>query len=345
MDATLNETVELGNSTQLPPEPHLVAYKVLLLVLVAIPITIIDGAIIIILAIEQGLNPRIRVALASIPFASILVAFGHIVGSITALSLVARNASGAASDLPSTYLCAFIYFVVTIGSSGRHLFMAVFSATVFIIVRYGMNRVKVRYFGIVTALLWIGTTIFQAALFVPHIIRYEFFDSAVCKPVTTGLPSLIYIVLYFITFCVVPYAITITMATLTCCYTKKNTFTTNLPIGRAMVKFTLFLTMGNAVSIVGVTAPGIVIFSRPENTQLRSNLIMTSSILVHLSLVPLPFLLIAYFAPLRAKILQILRRCFTAPFWGVYTKVFTSISNSNSPTAPTSEHCHSYREA
>ena len=343
MEALLNETMELGNGTTLTSGAQLVAYKVLLLLLIAIPITIVDGAIIIIIITEKGLNPRIRVVLSSIPLANMLVALAHIFGGITSISLVVRHAPGAAPPLPSTYLCTFIYFIGGIGSSGRHLFMAAFSGTVFVIVRYGMDRVKVRYFGIVIALLWIGTTTFQATLFSQYIITFEFHNSAICRPVVTGGPSFIYISVYFTVFCVVPYAIIITMATLTCCYTKKHTLSeTNLPISRAMVKFTLFLTMGNTVSIIGITAPSIVIFSTPENEELDVNLSMLSSILVHLSLIPLPFLLFAYFAPLRAKLVQILRGCFMVSFRRVYITVFTSNSNSNSPTVPTPE--NSYRE-
>ena len=343
MEAVLNESVELGNATLLPSGAQVVAYKVLLLLLIAIPITIVDGAIIIIIITEKGLNPRIRVVLSSIPLANMLVALAHIVASITSISLVAHHTPDAAGPLPSTYLCAFIYFVGSIGSSGRHLFMAVFSGTVFVIVRYGMDRVKVGYFGIVIAILWIGTTTFQATLFSQYIMTFEFHNSAVCRPVVTGGPSFIYISMYFTVFCVVPYAIIITMATLTCCYTKKHTSSeTNLPIGRAMVKFTLFLTMVNTVSVIGVTAPAIGVFSTPENEELESNLIILSSTLVHLSLIPLPFLLFAYFAPLRARLVQILRGYFLAPFRRVYTSVFTPHSNSNSPTGTTPE--SSYRE-
>lgn len=342
MDTALNDTMELGNGTHGSPGPQLVVYTVLLMMLVAIPIIITDGVIIVLLITEKGLNPIIRVVLANIPFACMLVAFALIVKGIAALSLAARSASDASLTHPSTHLCAFIFFATAIGGSGRHMFMAMFSATVFIIVRYGMDRLKLRYFAIVIALLWIGTTIFQASIFSPHVLSFGFQNSVTCKPTVAGVPSFTYITFYFTTFCVVPYAITITMATLTCRYTKKNIITTDLPISRAMVKFTLFLTMGNTVSIVGVAAPGIIIFAAPENKQLESNLVMLSSILVHLSLVPLPFLLTAYFAPLRAKILLILRGCFVAPFRRVYTSMFTSNSNSNSPPRPTPE--NSYRE-
>ena len=343
MDDRLNFTamVDGGNSTPFSPGPHFVVYKVLLLALVAIPITIMDGSIIILLITEKGINPILKAVLANMLFARMLVISALITESVVALSLVGLyNASDALPTLPSTSLCAFIAFVSAIGSSGRHMVMAVFSTSVLTIVRYGMNKLRLRYFVIVIILLWIGSTTYQAALFSPHVAQFEYYNSITCLGVLPGVPPLTYIILYLFIFCTMPYAVTIITAALTCCYTQKNTSSTELPIGRAMVKFSLFLTVGNTlcvISIVSVAVPSVILSSSLENEQLAFNMIMTSSILLHFSLVPFPFLLIAYFAPLRAKVLWLLRCCFVVPLRRVYTSVFTSQSPTCTPT--TEDNC------
>ena len=165
-------------------------------------------------------------------------------------------------DLPTIPYCQFLIWGFAFGAVGRMWSLFAFSLVVFIVVKHGEKVFKCGYImvGIVGA--WVVTFLVAFFATLPYpVYAVHFVDDTACFPHNAILPRTS---VYTITFIwvvfggIIPLSASITIPIITLCYIRRNTITEGAAYNRGVVKFALFLVVGNVVNFLGQAVPGLV---------------------------------------------------------------------------------------
>jgi len=144
-----------------------VAYKLIVFLLILIPIAVTDILIIIATILEPSVKKTIKMALINIPIACLIVMAGFTIDAIAASAYtLARMA------IPDLWPCYIMVYLIALGAVSRLVFMALFSVTVYVIVRVG-KKVTPFIFAIVVTSLWVFLVLFNCVAFIPGVIKVE----------------------------------------------------------------------------------------------------------------------------------------------------------------------------
>ena len=307
--SSVNQTNSGDNSTLSFPVGGLVAYYLGSLT-VNVPVIFFNVLILLALLVDRSTVGIIRLVLCNIPAACVVMAVSNLVYGIAGIALAFTD-----TEIPENViqLCKATTVGVVAGGAARFLFLAVFSATVYYIVRFHMssrtdsNRRAFIACAIVVLLLW-GLAILYSLL-----VLFDFVLSDFCR--FTAIGGVVSVVLYILIFGIGGFATSITFLLLTAFYIYKHTTSDanhHDPFQKALVKLGFFLLSGGFVNFIGQIVPSIVsaIVSEERET-LEVSLIAryTVSILIDLSLIPTPILLIIYFKPIRMRLKKWLCCC------------------------------------
>ena len=92
-------------------------------------------------------------------------------------------------------------------------------------------------------------------------------------------------------------------------FIRHNTISGDITLVKAMMKFAVFLVLGNVINFIGQTTPLLFAAFAPARkyrNSLEMALAYVAVILILLSLVPTPVLILIYFRPVRKRIKRIL---------------------------------------
>ena len=293
----MNETVVNGSSIFMDRGAGYVAYKLIVFLLILIPVAVADILIIIAAIVEPSIKRTVKIALISIPVACLIVMAGFTIDAITASAFtLARMA------IPVLWPCYLQVYLIALGAVSRLVFMAVFAVTVYAIVRVGKKATPV-IFAIVVTSLWVFLVLFNCAVFIPGVMIAEWTDGVSCSPHLSGVGTYVFIGFDVVIGGLVPFTLTIVMPLLTLWYIKTNIITEDATLKKTLVKFTLFLILGNVLSIIGLLVPVLVRFSPSNaNSFINVRLVRAANIITHISLVPVPVLIFFYFPVIGEKI-------------------------------------------
>ena len=294
----MNETQMNHSSIFMDRGAGYVAYKLIVFWLILIPIAVADILIIIATILEPSIKRTVKVALINIPIACLIVMAGFTIDAITASAFtLARMA------VPDLWPCHLQVYLIALGAVSRLVFGALFSVTVYVIVRIGKKATPF-IFATVAASLWVFLVLFNCVLFIPGVMIIEWTDGVSCSPRQSGVGSYVFMGIDVVICGLVPFTLTIVMPLLTLWYIKKNLIIEDATLKKTLAKFALFLIVGNVLSITGLLVPVFVSVFSPNNTGSLVNvgLVRTANIVTHLSLAPVPVLILFYFPAIGKKI-------------------------------------------
>ena len=290
--------------------PGYVAYKFILFLVLLVPVAVFDVLIIVGTLADKTVNNAVRVVLLNIPIACLFVAAGFAGDHIAATSLTLSKLP--LFQDPALFPCQLIVYLIAFGGAARLVCMALFAVTAYLIVKIGAKKAKWLYFEIASIAIWLFLAAFTTIVFIPAVADYEYDDGVSCRPVTNGAGTYIFIGIEMIFFCFIPFGITIVMPILTLCHLKNSFITEDLTLKKVLVKFALFLILGNTLAVIGLAVPVLISALSPadSNPTVDTALLRTANIITHLSLFPTPILILVYFPSIRKKIWELLGLCF-----------------------------------
>ena len=299
-------------TTNAPADENLTVGDVALgaILLICTPATIICILFIIAISTEKTIPGTIRLVLVNIILASQAVICGFIgffLGSVILSKLVYLQPSGIA--------CRFLYITVTSGSAARLLYMAAFASTVYIVVHHGVQKLRFPLAVILSLVLWFFAVAPNFVLLSPAFIGIFFTNGDACTAFGAGAGTYIYAFLYLVIYGFASFAVSIPLALLSLCFVIKNTISGETTLLKGMIKFALFLLIGNTINVVGISIPQLIIAFVPHDSsseasqQIVNNLDMIEGVILLLSLIPTPIFILIFFRPIRQRFKKIM--CFT----------------------------------
>ena len=275
-----------------------VAYKLIVFLLILIPIAVADILIMIATILEPSIKRTVKVVLINIPIACLIVMAGFTIDAIAASAFtLARMA------VPDLWPCHLQVYLIALGAVSRLVFMSLFSVAVYAIVKVGKKATPFIFATVVTS-LWVFLVLFNCVLFIPGVTIIEWTDGVSCSPRQNGAGTYIFVGIDVVICGLVPFTLTIVMPPLTLSYIKRNLITEDAILKKTLVKFALFLIVGNVLGIIGLLVPVLVAVFAPDdaNHDVDVALVRTASIVTHLSLAPAPILILFYFPAIGKRI-------------------------------------------
>jgi hypothetical protein len=302
MNVSLPEnSTESANIVNFGDSPGFVAYSVIMLVVVLIPVTVVDVVLLVALLLERTTPIQIRIVIVNLLLGALCVAFGAVLNHLTALVLSTTD-----HPVPPFDFCHFIVWVIAGSGAVRMIFTAVFSVIVFILVKSSAKAVNEKILAVCCAVLWIAAFVLSAPLLSPFVVGSQFLGNAACFPKNTELAiralTFAYVPLWAIVFGVIPLVLTITIPIITACYLRLRSVSGNVTFKKAMVKLAFFLILVIVFNLIGQVIPpllAIALASFSESSPFTYYLGLT---LTNLSLIPTPILILAYLAGVRQKL-------------------------------------------
>lgn len=289
------------NETTATADPCLYCWIVIPFYLVIIGINIV---VLCLVVSARAVPCSIRFVLANILVASIIAGLG------TCMIIFARGIWSIAPHLsPSDGLCRFLIVVTSVGGSGRTMFMAVFAFVVCVIIKYSSRTAKLRYLVICASMVWLMCIGFHSVLFAPDVLQVLLVNNYAGCIIRSAHYRLAYTTSYLVLFAMFPFTVTVTVPTTAyCCIRANMSHESKLTI-RPMVKFALFLLLGNLLSCMGHATPVVAaaIGEGSHSVEVIRNTIRSFGILIALSLIPPPILVLAYFKPIRYQMRKLAR--------------------------------------
>ena len=206
---------------------------------------------------------------------------------------------------PVIFICRIFYFIITSGASARLLYMATYAVTVFVLARYAgtnLRTVKLRFWPALLAVvfIWILAILPNTVLFSSAFFEITLTSFSVCSNHSMGAISIAYAFVYIIVYGVCCFILSIIFPTLTVRYIKKNTISKDKQILKSMIKFSVFLLLGNSFNIVGTSFPLLVSAFTPVDEDYES-LFIFKVIFFILSLSTTPIILLIFFKAVRQR--------------------------------------------
>ena len=322
------------------PLPNFVSYNVIMLVVFVMPVTVVNSLTIAALILDKITPVHIRVVLANLLAASLIVIFGLYLEHLTSLALISGNL-----DQPPRPFCSVIIWLLAGGGASRLVFTSVFSVIVFVIVKGSAKAVSRIGLAISLVALWIVTFLISAPTLSLFSVGVQYLGGAACFPrvvegVTNRSVNRVFVIIWAILFGIIPLVITVTMPLITVCFLKRHSTSGDLKFKKAMVKFALFLILGILFNFLGQVVPPIIALTN-ENVK-DSALVYLAFILMNISLIPTPILIYIYLGGVRTKVKEILL-CYPIRFRGdnarerssgsVLSKQGSKIKLSKTPTS------------
>ena len=118
---------------------------------------------------------------------------------------------------------------------------------------------------------------------------------------------------FFLFFVIIPFGLAVFMPVYALCYIRSNLVSENASSLKPMLKFALFLLLGNVLGLFGnslATAGSLIIRDTNVNDDVAQMLRQLYHVVLALSLIPTPILIIVYFKPVRIQMRKsVLRFC------------------------------------
>ena len=167
---------------------------------------------------------------------------------------------------PSEHLCRIFTWMYLSGGTCRFSFMAVFTVVVFLFVRYGHNGVVLRYVVLTGCMIWVINISLNAVVWSPQlqVITITIAKNVTCSPTLDDEGGLPFLIMYIFLYGILSYAVTIVIPILSCLYIRHRSISGDLKSQKTLVRFTLFLVIGNKISFIGQIVPVVITEALPE---------------------------------------------------------------------------------
>ena len=205
---------------------------------------------------------------------------------------------------PSDFACRLMMWITLSGGAARLMYMTTFAISVYVLVRYGARKMKI-WVVIVTVIgVWVGVLLPNAAIFSPDVGLINFHDNVTCAVHGTGYKTLFYTFGYISVYGLLGFAVSVFSPIGTVWFIRHNTISTDVTLVKAMMKFAVFLILGNVINFFGHIVPLIFATSALDGMKsytLEKAFIYTRGVLILISLIPTPVTILVYFRPVRQR--------------------------------------------
>ena len=283
-------------STEFVKETQL-GYSLFITLFFLTPVFVFNIILAVFIIVEKTLPGTVRLILTNILATSELVILG--IAMILTKSVILTNLDYLS---PSDFACRLSYVTLGSGAAARLLFMATFSVTVYILVCRGANKLRFLPMSVAVGAIWAFATIPNLVVFFPEFLEITFHDGADCAAHGRGATTILYSVTYITAYGLCSFVPSIVFPILTLRFIKRNTITGNKQVLQGMVKFAVFLLIGNSLNLVGISTPllfGTFAPSGEDYYTLEKAFNYAEGIFLMLSLIPTPIILLVFFKPLR----------------------------------------------
>ena len=290
-----------------------------MLIFAYIPIVTLTVTVLVAVIGAKGVPGTIRFVLVNILVPSLITIVG------TAMAYGSRIISTSTNNLcPFVTACRVYYWVIYTGGTARLSFMATFAVVVFVIIRRSNTAVRPIILLLSVLAIWIFVISFNALLFSPQIVVSRFLKNSGCVP-RIPLLGLVYAVPFTIIFVLFPVTLAISLPCVAIWFIKNNTLEVRPRLSKPIVKFTLFLLLGNVLGVLGQTVPVLLATITWENgntynQQIDAAVKYSDGILLTISFIPTPILILVSFKPVWSQLQKILLKF---PLW-LYSRVHGS---------------------
>ena len=167
---------------------------------------------------------------------------------------------------------------------------------------------------ILSLVLWFFAVAPHFVLLSPAFFGNFFTNGDACTAFGAGAGSYVYAFSYLVIYGFASFAVSIPLALLSLRFVIKNTISGETVFLKGMIKFTLFLLIGNTINFAGISIPQLIIAFVPHDSsneasqQIVNNLDMIEGVILLLSLIPTPIFILVSFRPIRLCFKQIM--CF-----------------------------------
>ena len=292
------------NATLGPQGPF--PYFNLVIIVLLTPLLLFNILLIGTIALEKSVVGTLRVILINIVTAGQVVNVGTMLVAIT--NVIISGCSCPELRL-SALACKLSVWLITSGGAARLMYMTTFAISVYVLVRCGARKMKIWVAIVAVIGVWLAVLLPNAAIFSPQVVLINFHDNDSCAAHGTGYKTFIYSFGYTTVYGLLGFAVSVFSPIATVWFIRHNTISGDVTLVKAMMKFALFLVLGNVINFLGQIIPLLIAAFTPAGKEwysLEKALGYMAVLLIVLSLVPTPVLILIYFRPVRQRIKRIL---------------------------------------
>ena len=204
------------------------------------------------IAKEKSIVGTLRLVLVNIVTAGQVVIVGLMMFSIANVII---SGCGCPELRLSDFACRLFTWVIASGGAARLMYMTTFAISVYIMVRYGAKKMKIWVAVVAVVGVWVGALLPNAAVFSPDVVLINFHDNVTCAAHGTGYKTFIYAFGYISMYGLLGFAVSVFSPIATAWFIQHNTISGDITLMKAMLKFAVFLILGNVINFFGQTTP------------------------------------------------------------------------------------------
>ena len=294
-----------GNATMgLPERPIFSYFNLVITVFFLIPLLVFNTLLIVAIAVEKSIVGTLRLVLVNIVTAGQVVTLGMF---IFYTSVIFINGCWCPELRPSDIACRLMYWVIASGGAARLMYMTTFAISVYILVRYGAKKMKIWVATVAVVGVWVFALLPNAAIFSPDVVLFNFHDNVTCAAHGAGYKAYIYAFGYTGVYGLLGFVVSVFSPIATVWYIRHNTISGDVTVVKAMIKFAIFLILGNIINFVGQTTPLLFAAFAPAGKDwytLEKAFNYVEGVFILLSLIPTPLFILIHFRPVRQRIIR-----------------------------------------
>ena len=238
-------------------------------------------------------------------FAHILIACMLLILGLLGIFMITVTLSGLQYLPQSEPMCRVVVITIATAVSARLIYMATFASALYILIHYGLSKLRMIPTAFATSVLWLLVLFPPLLLFSQLFLGVKFLDKTNCVTYGVGIGSYIHTFMSAAVYGIGSLSLSTVLAISSVCYVKHHTITQDVKLLRAMIRFSLFLILGNILNFIG-SAPILVntfdpIFPSEHSTMIHQTLINIQSVLLSLSLIPTPVFMLIFFRTIRHR--------------------------------------------
>ena len=290
----------------LPGRPTFSYYSLTVTVFFLTPLLLLNILLTVAIAVEKNIAGTLRLVLINIITAGQVIIVGAIMVSLANVTI---SGCWCPEIRPSDFGCRFLLWIILSGGAARLMYMTTFAISVYVLVRYGAKKMKIQVAIVVVMGVWVGVALPNTAVFSPDVVHINLHDNRSCAVHGTGYKTYIFTFGYTSIYGLLGFIVTVLCAIATVWFIRHNTISGDITMVKAMIKFAVFLVLGNVINFLGQVTPLLFATFAPAGKDyhtLEKAFNYVEGIFVLLSLVPTPVLILIYFKPVRKRIKRIL---------------------------------------
>ena len=296
----------LGPMEEMVPRPMFGFYSVVITVLFLTPLLLFNTLLTVAIAKEKSIVGTLRLVLVNIVTAGQVVIVGLI---MFFTSVIIISGCWCPELRPSDFACRLMMWVIASGGAARLMYMTTFAISVYVLVRYGARKMKIWVAVVAVVGVWVAVLLPNAAIFSSDVVLIIFHDNDSCAAHGTGYKTFIYAFGYMSVYGLLGFAVSVFSPIATVWFIQHNTVSGDITLVKAMMKFAVFLVLGNIINFVGQTTPLLFAAFAPAGKDwytLEKAFNYIEGVFILLSLIPTPVLILVYFKPVRQRMKHML---------------------------------------